>query len=63
MVCLSGEWDETEFNVFILMQPYYNIIMILKFSVLTMSEGHKEERRMVIGEIIKFNYTEVVYDN
>ena len=26
--CLSGEWDETEFNVFVLKEPDYNIIMM-----------------------------------
>ena len=35
-------------------------MMISTFSGLTVTEGQKEERRMVNGEIVKFNYPEVV---
>ena len=35
MGCLSGEWDETDFNVFVLKYPDYNIMMMLKNSGLT----------------------------
>ena len=61
--CLSGEWDETEFNIFVLKEPDYNIMMISNFLGLTMTEGQKQERRMVNGEIVKFKYTEVVADS
>ena len=33
--CLSGEWDETDFNLFVLKYPDYNIMMMLTFSGLT----------------------------
>ena len=36
--CLSGEWDETEFNFF-MNKPDYDIIMMSTFSDLTVSEG------------------------
>ena len=26
--CLSGEWDETDFNLFVLKYPDYNIMMM-----------------------------------
>ena len=32
---LSGEWDETEFNIYFLKEPDYNIMMMLTFSGLT----------------------------
>ena len=32
---LSGEWDETEFNLYFLKEPDYNIMMMLTFSGLT----------------------------
>ena len=32
--CLSGEWYDTEFNVFILKGPYYNTMIVSKNSVL-----------------------------
>ena len=63
MGCLSGEWDEVEFNVFVLKDPDYNIMMISTFSGLTVSEGQKEERRVVNGEVVKFKYPEVVSDH
>ena len=37
--CLSGEWDEIEFNFFVLNYPDYDIIMMSTFSDLTVSEG------------------------
>ena len=60
MVCLSGEWDKTEFNVFVLKGPDYNIMTMSTFSGLTVPEGQKEERKMVNGEVVKFKYPEVV---
>ena len=42
MECISGEWDETEFTVFVLKGPDYNIIIMSTFSGLTVPEGHKE---------------------
>ena len=57
---ISGEWEKTEFNIFVLKEPDYNIMMMSTFSVLTVSEGQKEERRMVNGEIVKFKYPELV---
>ena len=58
--CLSGEWYKTDFNIFILKNPYYNIMMMSTFLGLTVPEVQKEERRMVNGEIVEFNYPEVV---
>ena len=29
--CLSGEWDETDFVVFVLKDPDYNIMMVSNF--------------------------------
>ena len=40
--CLSGEWDDTEFNIFVLMEPDYNIMMMSTFSGLTVPGGQKE---------------------
>ena len=57
--CLSGEWDDTEFNVFVLKDPDYNIIMMSTFLCLTVPEGWKEERIMVNEEVVKFKYPEV----
>ena len=61
--CLSGKWDDTESNIFVLKEPNYNIIIISTFLGLTVPEVQKEERRMVNGEIVKFKYPEVVADN
>ena len=58
MGCLSGEWYETEFNVFVFKKPDYNIIIMSTFS--TVPEGQKEKRRIVNGEVVKFKYIEVV---
>ena len=41
MGCLSGEWYETEFNVFVFYDPDYNIMMMSNFSGLTVAEGQK----------------------
>ena len=30
--CISGAWDETEFNVFVLKEPNHNIMMMSTFS-------------------------------
>ena len=61
--CISGEWDDTEFNIFVLKDPDYNIMMMSTYLGLTVPEGQKEERRMVNGEIVKFKYPEVVADH
>ena len=60
---ISGKWDDTEINIFVLKDPDYNIIMMSIFSVLTVPEGQKEDRRMVNGEVVKFKYNEVVADH
>ena len=44
---LSGEWKETEFNIFVLIDPAYNIIIMYIFSGLTVPEGQQEDRSMV----------------
>ena len=62
MGCLSGEWDETEFNIFVLKEPDYNIIMMSNFSGLTVLEGQKEDKRMVNGDVFKLKYPGVVAD-
>ena len=38
-------------------------MMMSTFLVLTVTEGQKEDRRMVDWEVFKFNYNEVVADN
>ena len=60
MGCLSGEWEETEFIIFALKEPDYNIMMMSTYSDLTVLEGQKEDRRMVNGKMFKFKYPEVV---
>ena len=47
MGCIISEWDETEFNVFVLKDPDYNIVMMSTFSGLTVPEGQKKDRSMV----------------
>ena len=61
--CLSGEWDETEFNIFVLNDNNYNIIMMSTFSGLTVPESQKEVRSMVSEEVVKLKYPEVVADH
>ena len=46
-----------------LKEPDYNIMMMSTFSVLTVTEGHKEDRRVVNGEIVKFEYPGFVCDH
>ena len=60
MDCLSGEWDKTEFNIFVFKDIDYNNMMMSTYSGLTVPEGQKEERRMVHGGIVHFKYPEVV---
>ena len=45
------------------MEPDYNIMMMSKISVLTVTEGQKEERRVVNGKVVKFKYPEVDADH
>ena len=40
--CISCEWDKTEFNIFVLKEPDYSIMMISTLSCLTVTEGQKE---------------------
>ena len=61
--CLINEWDETEFNVFILKNTDYNIMVLSNFSDLTVTEGQKEKIRMDNGEVIRFNYPKIVMDH
>ena len=63
MGCLSGEWDNTEFNIFVMKEPYYNIMMRSTFSGLTVSAAQKEERGMVDLEVVKFKCPEIVSDH
>ena len=44
---LSGERDDPELNILVMKEPYYNIMMVSTFSVLTVMEGQKEKRSMV----------------
>ena len=41
VVCLSGEWDETQFNIFVLKEPDYKCMMMSTFLVFTLPEGQK----------------------
>ena len=63
MGCLSGEWDVTEFRIFVLKNPDYNIMTMSTFSGLAVPECQKEDRRMVNNEIFKFKYPEAVADH
>ena len=63
MGCISGEWDETEFNLFVLNDTGYNIMTMSKFLRLNVTEGQKEERRMVNWEVVKFKYPKNVEDH
>ena len=63
MVYLSGEWDETEFNNFIMKEPDYNIMMISTFSGFSVPEGQKEKRRMVNWVAVKFKCPAVIFDH
>ena len=49
--------------IFFLKDTDYNIMMMSTFSGLTVPEDKKEDRMMVNGEVVKFNYTGVVFDN
>ena len=59
MGCLSGEWDDADFNVFVLKDRNFNITTMSKISYLNVSDGQKGERRMVNEEVVKFKYPEV----
>ena len=41
MGCLGCEWDDKKFNIFVLKDPDYNIMMMSNFSGLTVPEGQK----------------------
>ena len=40
---LSGEWDDTYFDIFVMKEPDYNIMVMSTISGLTVVEGNKEE--------------------
>ena len=60
---ITSEWDETEFNIYVMKEPDYNTMTMLTFSGLTVPEGQKEERRMANGEVGKLKYPEIVADH
>ena len=62
VVCLSDEWEESEFNVFV-KDPDHNVIMMSIFYGLTVTDGQKQERSIVNKEALKFKYPEVVTDH
>ena len=45
------------------MEPDQNIMMMSTFWGLNVLEGQKQKRRMVNGEVLKFNYLEIVADH
>ena len=47
--CISGEWYEMEFTIFVMKDHDYNIMMMPNFSGLTVPEDHKEEIAMMNG--------------
>ena len=63
MGCISSEWDETHFNIFVMKEPDNNIMSMSTFSGLTVMEVQKEEIRMVNGELVKFKYLVFVDNN
>ena len=63
MGCLSCQWDDIEFNGFVLKNPDYSIMMVSTFWGLTVPEDQKEDIRMVNGEVVKFKNPEAVEDN
>ena len=52
-----------EFNIFVMKEPAYNIMMMSTFSGLTVLEGQNEERIMLNGEVVKSKYPEIVADH
>ena len=48
------------FFVLVFKEPDYNIMMMSTFLVLTVSEGQKEEIKIMNGELVKFKYPEGV---
>ena len=42
--------------IILMKEPYYNIIIMSTFSCLAVSEGQKEERRLVNVEVAKLKY-------
>ena len=63
MGCLSCQWDDIEFNGFVLKNPDYSIMIVSTFLGLTVPEDQKEDIRMVNGEVVKFKNPEAVEDN
>ena len=47
--CLSGEWYETWFNIFVLNDPDYDTMMMSTILGFTIPEGQKEDIIMVNG--------------
>ena len=60
---VSGEWDDTEFNVVISKDYDYNIMMMSTVLGLTVTGGQKKEIRTVNEKVVKFKYHEVVVDH
>ena len=60
---LVANGTSQSFNIFVLKEPDYNIMIMSTFLGFTVTEGQKEERRMVNGEVVKFKYPEVVADD
>ena len=56
---LSGEWDDTQFDIFVMKEPDYNIMVMSTISGLTVMQVHKKKIRIVNGEVVKFNYPEL----
>ena len=59
---LSGEWDEMKL-IFLMKEPDCNIMVMLKYLILTVPDGQKEERKMVNGEVTKLKYAAIVAKN
>ena len=61
MGCLSGKWDEIDLTLSVFNETYYNIMMMQKFSCLTVPWVHTAGRIMVDGGgVVTLKYSEVV---
>ena len=60
---LSGEWDDTELNIFVIKENDYNIMMMSIESGLTFPDEYNGGIIMVKWEVLKLKYPEIVYDN
>ena len=57
--CLSAEWDETQFNVFVVKEPDYNEIIMSTFLGFNVTEVQNQEIIIVNKEVVKLKYTEL----